>query len=195
MLGPGMIARVCLIAVGCGLASVSLLSCDDDSSNKGAGTATTAQRKAPPQAMLGTALPPSMPIRRRKRLDAGRSPFVRKVNLVCEGVSRAPIVPRTQPNLALRAGNMSEHARWLAMLQRRLVRVRAPKAEAKRFKTYLVRLQNQILLDRRIARAAREGDRQAVAIGLSQNEFNRDRRSRIARELGFSDCLRESPSA
>jgi hypothetical protein len=194
MLVPGMITRVCLIAVGCGLASVSMLSCNDGSSSKSAATRTVAHEKAP-QAMLGTVLPPSMPSSRRKRLDAGRGPFVRKVNLLCERVGRAPLIPRAQRDVARRADNMSEHAGWLAILRRHLLRVHAPAAQADRFRTYLVKLEHEILLDRRIARAARAEDRQAVAIGLSQNEFNRDRRSRIARKLGFSACLRESPSA
>jgi hypothetical protein len=61
-----------------------------------------------------------------------------------------------------------------------------------RFSKYLKTLDDQILLDRRIARAARADDGQSITVGLHQNQLNRNRRTQIARDLHLSRCLRDA---
>ena len=50
-------------------------------------------------------------------------------------------------------------------------------------------LSDQILIARRIERAAGVPDPQAVAVGLRHNRFNQARRRQFARRLGLSSCL------
>jgi hypothetical protein len=120
---------------------------------------------------------------------------VRKVNLACartEGLQ--PGISTSQPILSLRAEELAGDAKWLRGLQKRLLQVRARGLAGHDFQAYLVTLKNEILLDTLIARAARSGDRQAVKVGMAENQRNRDRRTRLARQLRLSACLRDSSS-
>jgi alkanesulfonate monooxygenase SsuD/methylene tetrahydromethanopterin reductase-like flavin-dependent oxidoreductase (luciferase family) len=187
-----MNSRAIFTAIGCLLAVLSLLSCAGGSSKQSA--TTTAHKKAdPPRVSVGSVLVPTPGPTAQELRDAARSPFVRAVNAACTRVGIPPLIPASQP-LRDRVDAMIENADWLAEIQRNLLRVHAPAGVAHQFRAYLANLKDQILLDRLIARAARAGDPQAVAIGLRQNQFNRDRRSRIATKLRLARCLRDPSS-
>jgi hypothetical protein len=85
---------------------------------------------------------------------------------------------------------MGREADSLERIRRKIQSVRPPPRVARDFRTYLEILDNQILIDRRIARAAAADDDVPANLGMRQNQFNRDRRTEIAeKKLHLSRCL------
>jgi len=82
----------------------------------------------------------------------------------------------------------------LERLANELRGIQPPAQAIKPFEAYVATLRHQILLDQRTARAARDGDRQAIRIGMSQNQLNRNQRSRIASRLRLTTCLHDASS-
>jgi hypothetical protein len=190
-----MNSRTSLTAIGCVLAAAVMVSCGGGGGGGGSKKPAVTARTTPPSVVVGSASMSGPPPSEQTKRDAGRSPFVRDVNLACARmIERQPVISSSLPILRMRADEVARDATWLRRLQKRLLRVRAPAPPGHGFQTYLVTLKNEILLDTLIARAARNGDRQAVAIGMAQNQRNRDRRTGIARKLRLSTCLRDSSS-
>ena len=91
-----------------------------------------------------------------------------------------------------RAREIRTELRVLKKLSRALADVKPPPGSADRMRGYRRRLAAQIFLDGRIVRAAKVEDEQAIAVGIKQNEINRQKRTSIAKRLGFSRCLRDA---
>jgi hypothetical protein len=204
MLGRDVNSRV-ILTVGAWLVAAALLpSCSSG------GSAGVAQDSAQPAVSVGApvghappsrfpdfaspVLPNTHSVGPRPPADVPLDQFRRTVNAACAPVGRPPPVSPSQP-LPERATEMDHEADRLEKISRRLVALQLPTPVPPSFQTYLDTLKNEILLDRRIARAARANDRQAVGLGLQQNGYNRNRRSTIAADLQLSHCLQDASSS
>jgi hypothetical protein len=84
---------------------------------------------------------------------------------------------------------MRAEARWLEHLNRMLRHVH-PIAHLKgAMHEYRAAVRFQRLIDRRIARAAADGDTLMVDVGMTQNKENRGDRTERASELGLPACM------
>jgi hypothetical protein len=181
--------------IGWLLAAALMASCSSGggSSKPASRASTTPAEPGAPPASVGTPFTSGNPSDQRRR-DAARSLFIRQANVACAaGAQQAPM--QSPPDLHERAIVVSDEADTLGSLRRRLSRVQAPARSAKPFANYKTTLNYQIKLDRYIARAARQGDHQAVTVGMSENQHNRDRRTQLAKKLRLSRCLQDTSSA
>jgi hypothetical protein len=115
-------------------------------------------------------------------------PVLTRANRRCRSsVAPSPRTPAVD-SLAERATQVRrDHAR-LRRISRALVsaiRGRLP-SDLHRYRTAI---EDQMFLDARIERAAKQGDALAVGVGLRQNRFNQRRRRQIADQLGLYACL------
>lgn len=88
------------------------------------------------------------------------------------------------------AVELRQEAARLGALRRRLAALRAlgPARERAILRAYRSRLAAQILLDERIATAIDDGDSASERVGTGQNQYNSDKRTRLAADLRIT-CL------
>lgn len=120
---------------------------------------------------------------------AAPDPVVTRVNRRCRRSVRPLASTAAVSSLAERAARARrEHARL-----RRISRALAATARRGRIprplRRYRAAIKDQMFLEARIERAAKEGDALAVGVGLRQNRFNQRRRQQLADELGLHACL------
>lgn len=168
--------------------ALAMVACGSDDGNDSAQQLKARSRPAapapsPPSVGGGAPAPSPGPQRAVRQ-------FRRGVNERCED---AGTVARVSASAGLddRRQEMERELRGLDRLKEALADVEAPTRKlTKLMGRYLRRLDAQILLDRRIARAAKAGDSHSVEIGMSQNEYNREARNHVVEAAGFGGCLR-----
>ena len=114
--------------------------------------------------------------------------FIADVNAVCARLGRPHPIPDGEDPGVL-AATMKDELVILEPLLSRLRDVRVPAALRRQMRFYRRRLSAQIRLDRLVQAAAVAKDAQSVELGMTQNDYNRDRRTELARAIGFSTCL------
>jgi hypothetical protein len=168
----------------------------------GGSSATPASGRAPahggPPARSGA--PPAGVVGDRGALgappppSAAHSRFVRRADAACRTVAvqiaaaGGTLDPRRRAQLLL-----AERQR-LQTLDAALRAIRAPREDAAELAAYRDVLHAQAVLDEIVARgllAGGDGSDPGVEAGERQNDFNRTARTRIARRLGLSACLRD----
>jgi hypothetical protein len=178
------------MAIACVLATITLPSCNEESTQQ-----TDEPAAGKPTQSLPSTITTPLPIRRYgaavRPPDTRLEHFRTTVNASCARIGRPPRIAASRA-LPGRAREMDGEADRLRRLASRLQGMQPPAQVIKPFETYLATLDHEILLDRRTARAARAADPQAVGIGISENQGNRNRRSRIAGQLGLAPCLRDA---
>jgi hypothetical protein len=170
-----VVASVAVVLVGGVLFALGAGSHDAVAPDAGRGPSTGSGRPRPSPTIVTTAPPPSA--------------FARRVDRRCERVPRQPAIP-VSATPAQRAAQMGREAVVLSALHDALAAARVPHRATRLMRFYLLRLRAQIVLDERLALAA--SDEEAIENGMAQNVFNRRARSKLARQLGFSDCLRDA---
>jgi hypothetical protein len=181
-----MAARALLVAL-C-LAAAGLVSCGggDSAQNAGRPGAGSAAKSALPRA---SALRPTV-VTGGGGASAGPvlDPVLTRADRRCRSSVTPSLRTPEVDSLAARATQVRrDHAR-LRRISRALVSAIRGRVPSK-LRRYRTAIEDQMFLDARIERAAKEGDALAVGIGLRQNRFNQRRRRQIADQLGLYACL------
>jgi hypothetical protein len=114
-------------------------------------------------------------------------PVVRRANRRCRRSVRAVHSGAAIRSLAERAADVRRERARLLRIRRALVAAAGGRLSPD-LRRYRAALKDQMFLDGRIERAAKEGDVAAVAVGLRQNRYNERRRRQIADEVGLFAC-------
>jgi hypothetical protein len=190
-----MVIRVFTSAVTL-LVTISLASCDLGAGNSEAPTGQQSTPQGAADAPSGIRIrpsvraklaPPARRVTRRQRRAQNR--FARQVRAVCKRLPRPPAISVHTRSSDERAREMRAEARWLKRLKHMLRRAH-PIAHLKdAMHEYRAAVRFQRLIDRRIARAAANGDMLMVDVGMTQNKENRRVRTQRARELALPPCM------
>ena len=164
------------------LAAALIASCGggDDASPRPSGAPAPSPAPAPRPPIVGVDEVASPPRPSR---------FIRTVDARCRQINRTGAAAAAARSLADHAAAARRERIVLQRLLSAVRRVRVPRGDRETMRRYRRALADQVLLDRRIERAARSRDAQAVAVGLRHNAFNRARRTQLARSIGLSSCL------